>query len=39
MLNLYDVIFEIINPVVNSYAEHYPIGEEKVYPYAEFNFP
>lgn len=39
MLNLYDVIFEIINPVVSSYAEHYPIEKTKEYPYAEFNFP
>lgn len=44
MLNLYDVIFPLINPIVDSYAEHYPIDKEteegeKKYPYAEFNFP
>lgn len=39
MLNLYDVIYGIINPIVDSYAEHYPTDQEKVYPYAEFNFP
>ena len=44
MLNLYDVIFNLINPIVDSYTEHYPIDKEaqegeKKYPYAEFNFP
>ncbi|WP_254904600.1 hypothetical protein [Clostridium tyrobutyricum] len=44
MLNLYDVIFDIINPVVTAYTEHYPTDKEasengKKYPYAEFNFP
>lgn len=44
MLNLYDEVFYLINPVVDSYAEHYPIDKEteegeKKYPYAEFNFP
>lgn len=39
MLNLYDVIYSLINPIVDSYAEHYPADTEKVYPYAEFNFP
>lgn len=39
MLNLYDVVFSLINPIVLSYAEHYPTDLEKKYPYAEFNFP
>ncbi len=39
MLNLYDVIYNIINPIVDSYAEHYPSDKKKVYPFAEINFP
>jgi hypothetical protein len=39
MLNLYDEIFSLINPIVDSYAEHYPADKERIYPYAEFNFP
>ena len=39
MLNLYDVIFNVINLTVDSYAEHYPTEMTKKYPYAEFNFP
>lgn len=39
MLNLYDMVFSLISPVVASYAEHYPAEMTKKYPYAEFNFP
>lgn len=39
MLNLYDVIYKLVNPIVDAYAEHYPSTKEKVYPYAEITFP
>ena len=44
MLDLYDEMFSLINPIVTSYSDHYPTDKEaedghKIYPYAEFSFP
>lgn len=44
MLNVYDSIIGIINPIVTCYADEYPQDLEaeeghKVYPYATVSFP
>lgn len=43
MLELYKLIYDILNPICNSYADHYPTTLEqedghKNYPYIEFSF-
>lgn len=39
MLDLYTLIYSIINPICSAFADHYPEDEEKVFPYAEIKFP
>lgn len=39
MLNLYKEIYNLVRPIVSTYSEHYPIGKDKIYPYAEINIP
>ena len=39
MLDLYTLIYSIINPICSAFADHYPEDEEKVYPYVEIKFP
>lgn len=43
MLALYDIIYGLISPFVDTYADGYPKEKEvqegtKIYPYAEFSF-
>jgi hypothetical protein len=39
MLELYTLIYNMINPICMAFADHYPEEEVKVYPYAEIKFP
>ena len=39
MLDLYTLIYGIINPICPSFADHWPEDEEKVFPYVEIKFP
>lgn len=39
MLELYELLSGIIDPICPSFADHYPEDETKVYPYAEIKFP
>ena len=39
MLDLYTLIYNIINPICSAFADHYPEEETKIYPYAEIKFP
>jgi hypothetical protein len=41
MLELYTLIYNIINPICTAFADHFPTedGTVKVYPYAEIKFP
>jgi hypothetical protein len=39
MLELYTLIYNIINPICTAFADHYPEDETKAYPYAEIKFP
>lgn len=44
MLDIYSLIYNILNPICNTYADHYPTTLEqesghKNYPYIEFSFP
>jgi hypothetical protein len=39
MLELYTLIYNIIDPICTVFADHYPETETKVYPYAEIKFP
>lgn len=39
MLDLYTLIYSIINPICPCFADHYPEDDKKVFPYAEIKFP
>ena len=39
MLDLYTLIYNIINPICPAFADHYPEEETKIYPYVEIKFP
>jgi hypothetical protein len=39
MLELYTLIYNIINPICTTFADHYPEDETKIFPYAEIKFP
>ena len=39
MLELYTLIYNIINPICTAFAGHYPEEDKKAYPYAEIKFP
>lgn len=39
MLELYTLIYNIINPICAAFADHYPETETKIFPYAEIKFP
>jgi hypothetical protein len=44
MLDVYTLIYNTLNPICNTYADHYPTTLEqedghKKYPYIEFSFP
>src|SRR5665648_495295 len=39
MIKLFTLIYNVIEPIVPCYADHFPETEAKVYPYAEFKFP
>ena len=47
MLELYGILYDIINPICTCYVSHYPTEQldengnqvPKVYPYVEINFP
>lgn len=39
MLELYTLIYNIVNPICPAFADHYPEGGKKVYPYAEIKLP
>ena len=36
---IYNTIFELINPICPTYADTYPPQEEKQYPYCTITFP
>jgi len=38
MLELYTLIYNIINPICTAFADHYPEEDTKIYPYAEIKF-
>ena len=38
MLDLYSLIYNTLNPICKTYADHYPTTLPKVYPYIEFSF-
>ena len=41
MIELYSLLYNLIQPIVETYVGHYPTlqdGEVKVYPYAEIRF-
>lgn len=43
MVELYGILYELINPICPCYVDHYPTDQEgittKVYPYCEITFP
>jgi hypothetical protein len=39
MLELFNLIYDIVNPICACFADHYPEDETKVFPYAEVIFP
>jgi hypothetical protein len=39
MLELYTLIYSIVNPICTAFADHFPEEEVKVFPYAEIKFP
>lgn len=39
MLELYTLIYNIVNPLCPCFADHYPEEDKKVFPYAEIKFP
>jgi hypothetical protein len=39
MLDLYKLIYNKINSICNSFADHFPESENKIYPYVEIKFP
>jgi len=47
MMDLYTLLYNMINPIVNTFVGHYPTEQlddngnqvPKIYPFAEINFP
>lgn len=39
MLELYELLAGTIDPICMCFVDHWPEGEEKVYPYVEIRFP
>ncbi|MBU3098384.1 MULTISPECIES: hypothetical protein [Clostridium] len=39
MLELYEILSNIIEPICPCFVDHYPTTLDKVYPYVEISFP
>jgi len=39
MLEVYKILYDLVNPLCPCYVDHYPDTEEKIYPYCEIKFP
>lgn len=35
---MYDIVYKLISPIVDSYKDHYPTSKERHFPYSEFKF-
>ena len=39
MVDLYGILYNVINPICDCYVDHYGTTDTKVYPYCEIKFP